>query len=385
MWAPSDSLKFEAGISFSRWSLSATDDAYERYQSDSQSNGWDEIQRRCHKSMMHSCNGNGNFLFLLLSVLLAVCSAMLGACSSHVDVLFVVNLCCCVLSLMCAKTLFAKRKKPRAFIGKCRFIGKQRSRVICRRSHWNRSRWMIPGLCVSSLLTVLALKVSCSVSPMTIPVFPKGTVWCLPRKHRNKAVHALNGNTVSRTRWETSSEAQGIQLCHPDEIELPGDSASQALRSDQVSDGAVGYAFCNQVALAPKLRARGGSYLLLIVPGELGHDLRQQLNDVSVNLVGNSFCMTLTCFDPVAKKAFPRKVVCINLGLQNCKAAELKPHVQVDADDSQIVCVNAYAKYNRDDWHELCSQKQQDDQVPGYSEYQQDLKNHHCGPLGNSS
>ena len=149
---------------------------------------------------------------------------------------------------------------------------------------------------------------------------------------------------------------QGIQLCHPDEIELPGDSASQALRSDQVSDGAVGYAFCNQVALAPKLRARGGSYLLLIVPGELGHDLRQQLNDVSVNLVGNSFCMTLTCFDPVAKKAFPRKVVCINLGLQNCKAAELKPHVQVDADDSQIVCVNAYAKYNRDDWHELCSQ-----------------------------
>ena len=44
----------------------------------------------------------------------------------------------------------------------------------------------------------------------------------------------------------------------------------------------------------------------------------------------------------------------MNLGLQNVSAADLKPHVAVASDESQVVCVTALAKYNAEGWTELC-------------------------------
>ena len=179
--------------------------------------------------------------------------------------------------------------------------------------------------------------------------------WCLSRRQRNKLQHTLCGNTVSaRTRWESTPEAPGITLNNLEELSLPGDAAHQFLRADQVANGAVGYAMCNQLGLTPKLAVRGGSYLVLIIPGELGSDLRQQLNAASINLIGQSFCTTLTCADPATGKVFPRKVVCVNLGLQNVSAADLKPHVAVSSDESQVIVVAAFAKYNAEGWTELC-------------------------------
>lgn len=112
---------------------------------------------------------------------------------------------------------------------------------------------------------MLTIKASQYVSPMSTPTFRKGTTRCLSRKKRNQLTHSLVGNTVvSRTRWESTTEAPGIQLHAPEELALPGDAAPQELRASQVSNGAVGYSFCNQVELTPKLSVKGGSYLVLL-------------------------------------------------------------------------------------------------------------------------
>ena len=106
--------------------------------------------------------------------------------------------------------------------------------------------------------------------------------------------------------------------------------------------------------MEPKLRVQGGSYLLLILPGTLDADLRQQLNKASPTLIGNCFTCILTCEDPNTGRIFPRQVVCINLGLQNVKAAELKPHVAMTEDDSKVVCVSCFSKYNHEGWQASC-------------------------------
>lgn len=160
---------------------------------------------------------------------------------------------------------------------------------------------------------------------------------------------------MERTRWESTVEKQGIQWNSPDELTLPGDATTQVIRANRVMNGTEGIALCNQIHLAPKLQARGGRYLLLVIPGTLGDDLRNQLNEASVTLIGNCFSTVLTCVDPSAKKVFPRQVVCINLGLQNVAAAELKPHFIVDNENSQIVFVSCFAKYNTEGWQEMCS------------------------------
>ena len=167
--------------------------------------------------------------------------------------------------------------------------------------------------------------------------------------------HLRQGNTAQmRTRWESSIETPGIQLHSSDELKFPGDAVHAVLRADQVCNGAVGCAFVNQIFLSPKLAVKGGSYLLLIIPGKLGDDLRRQLNNASVSLIGNTFSTVLTCSDPRTGNIFPRSVVCVNLGLQNVAAADLNPQVDIKEEKSKVICVSCYAKYNQEGWDLLC-------------------------------
>ena len=288
IWAPVDLLQSASGTTCSWGSLLTTNGACMRKQSDHQAGGWDEMLRRGRNKAMHSSNGNSSMFFLLLSLLIACSSAMLTARASTVDLLFFVNLFSCIFSLQCAMKLCSTRKRCRNHISRCRFVRNQRKKVFHRLHRWNRMRWALLGLCLASPLVMMTIKASQYVSPMSTPTFPKGTTWCLSRKKRNQLTYSLVGNTVvSRTRWESTTEAPGIQLHAPEELALPGDAAPQELRASQVSNGAVGYSFCNQVELTPKLSVKGGSYLVLLVPGALGSDLRKQLQGVSPTLAGN--------------------------------------------------------------------------------------------------
>ena len=146
-------------------------------------------------------------------------------------------------------------------------------------------------------------------------------------------MHSLHGNApgaktqVNRATWESSLERQGVSLLNPDELDLPGDAALQVLRADQVSNGSQGISFVNAVWLPPKLKVKGGSYLLLILPGRLGSDLRSMLAEASPDMIGRTFETTLTLEDPIAKSEFVRNIVGVNLGLQDVKPATLEPTV----------------------------------------------------------
>lgn len=83
-----------------------------------------------------------------------------------------------------------------------------------------------------------------------------------------------DGNTASssqtpvqRAKWESTMEQAGVTLLHADELKLPGDSALQILRADQVANAATGVAFVNTMWLPPKLKVQGGHYFLLLLPG----------------------------------------------------------------------------------------------------------------------
>eukprot|EP00435_Cladocopium_sp_Y103_P066880 s94_g29.t1 len=131
----------------------------------------------------------------------------------------------------------------------------------------------------------------------------------------NKQQHACNGNTAQqRTRWESTVDTQGIQLHCTDELKFPGDAVLAVLRADQVSNGAVGCAFVTQLFLPPKLAVRG---------------------------------------DPQTGKIFPRSVVCVNLGLQNVTPADLEPQVDLTEEQSTVVCVSCFAKYNSEGWDSI--------------------------------
>ena len=303
---------------------------------------------------MHSANGNGSLLFLLLGAVLALCSAMTGACAESCDLKFAINVICCILSLQCIKALLSQKRKKHSCVHRCRFVGRCRTKGVHRQFSTKKCRWLIAVLCVSSPFTFLCINAVVQATPMPVLMKPEAAVSCVSRKRRNRLAHSLNGNTVlSRTKWETTQEEQGIQLYAPEELQLPGDAAPQALPAYQVKNGAIGYSYCNQVALTPKLKVKGGSYLLLIVPGSMGSDLRQQLNDASPTLIGGCFEMVLTCIDPRTRKVFPRNVVGINLGIQHVKPAELKPQVNLETDQSREICVSCFAKHNPEGYAEI--------------------------------
>ena len=355
IWAPMDPQWSMAGITFTSEEPVFADDACMGEQSFG-SDGWSEVLQSIRNRLMHAITGNRmsfvSFLFLVLSMALAVGCAVLCAAAVRFDLRFVINLCCCIFSLQCAMTLNAKRKsfKPPK---QCRFVSRRRLKSV---HNWNhrvsRSKWLVKGLCICSPFAMLCIRASVLVTMKhDNMMYKSGSPWMLSNKTRNRLMHY----TMERTRWETTVEKQGIQLNSKDELTLPGDATAQVLRANQVMNGSEGIALCNQIHLAPKLQVRGGRYLLLVIPGTLGDDLRNQLNEASVTLIGNCFSTVLTCVDPSTKKVFPRQVVCINLGLQNVAAAELKPHVIVDNENSQIVCVSCFAKYNTEGWQEMCS------------------------------
>ncbi|CAE7804996.1 unnamed protein product [Symbiodinium sp. CCMP2592] len=171
---------------------------------------------------------------------------------------------------------------------------------------------------------------------------------------RNKLMHSLYGNTSvvssTRSKWESTLDQTGVQLLHADELKLPGDAAVVTIRADQVSNGAVGFAFCNSVFLQPKLKVKGGSYLCLLIPGVLGADLKRLLQDANPTLLAHSFETVLSLEDPKTKRCFPRSVVGINLGLQNVTVAQLPPSVQKAEDPSVVVWVHAHQRYSPDEW-----------------------------------
>eukprot|EP00435_Cladocopium_sp_Y103_P060014 s395_g21.t1 len=167
----------------------------------------------------------------------------------------------------------------------------------------------------------------------------------------NKKAHSDNGNTVSsqqppvqRAKWESTVDHAGVTLLHEDELKVPGDSALQILCSDQVANSATGVAFVHTVWLPPKLKVQGGHYLLLLLPGRLGGDLRSILPDAGPDMIGKTFETTLSLEDPHTKRQFVRNVVGINLGLQHVKPGELKASAQPPTDDSVIAVVHAYQR-----------------------------------------
>jgi len=85
-----------------------------------------------------------------------------------------------------------------------------------------------------------------------------------------------------------------------DELKLPGDNSGQVLPADQVCNGVTGFALCNSIFLQPRLKVLGGRYMLLIIPGPIGNDLRSLITTGSATLVPhsleilNTFTTTLT-------------------------------------------------------------------------------------------
>ena len=164
----------------------------------------------------------------------------------------------------------------------------------------------------------------------------------------------MYGNTAAaesvRSKWESTVDQVGVQLLHADELKLPGDAAVVTIRADQVSNGAVGFAFCNSAFLQPKLKVRGGSYLCLLIPGVLGADLKRLIQDADPTLLAKTFESVLSLEDPKTKRRFPRKVVGVNLGIQNVTVAQLPPSVQKADDSSVVVWVHAHQRHSPDEW-----------------------------------
>ena len=98
---------------------------------------------------------------------------------------------------------------------------------------------------------------------------------------------------------------------------------------------------------------RGGSYLCILVPGALGSDLRSMLKAAGPTLAANAFETTLSLRDPIADRLFVRRVVGVNLGLQNAASADLSPTVQACSDDSKQLWLHAYSERCPDAWNAL--------------------------------
>ena len=182
-----------------------------------------------------------------------------------------------------------------------------------------------------------------------------GCPWFISRTCRNQLAHATHGNTQSssteiKAKWESTLSTQGVQLKFPDELKLPGDAALNILRSDQVSNSSFGISFCNSLYLEGKLKVKGGTYLCLLVPGSLGIDMKSMLSSAGPTCLASAFEATLTLFDPIAGRTFLRRVVGINLGLQNVEAAKLSPMVKECKDDSKQLWLHSFKVRNPEEW-----------------------------------
>ena len=182
-------------------------------------------------------------------------------------------------------------------------------------------------------------------------------LWDLSSKTRNRLAHLTYGNTSVaaqsnvRTRWESTTTSPGIEILHPDELALPVEAMLNVLRPDQVSQGAEGVALCNSMNLEPKLQVQGGSYLALIIPGKLGHDLRTLIQAANPALIANCFECHLSFKDPATERRFPRSVVIVNLGQNPVKPNALKASVKPFQDSAKVLWLHAYQKWCPEEWN----------------------------------
>ena len=350
IWAAGELLYSLIGITVSWGCLFHTNDAC----MGRKGNGshW-HLSHKYRNKLMHSIHGNNMLLFCTL----------MSFCFSTVPFVHLASFLCVVLCSMffvhvlhsirrfSADLMFRTFRSSRK-CQRCRFA--HRRLRAARKRKPQRFTYLslcILGICFVSPLTHVCIRtVWLHTFSRPLPVMPH-CLWHKSRKQVNRLMHSIHGNTV-RTPWESSPDKQGIQLFNVDELKLPGDNSGQILRADQVCNGATGFALCNSIFLQPKLKVRGGSYLLLIIPGPIGDDLRSLITSASATLIGNTFTATLTFEDPHSKKVFPKQVTCINLGLQNVAAADLRPTVTF-AEDSVILCVHAYHKHNPEGWNEI--------------------------------
>ena len=149
---PASSLKLVAGITYDVEGAVSADDAYKRDKESA--GGWAEMQKRNRNNLMHATNGNGSFLYFMLSLLMALSCSMCNACASCCDLRFLVNVACCIVSLQCAMSL-SKAKKLKTRRVPCRKICKRRFHAV----HLHKRRCS----CFCKLICLL-----CLVSPFTM-------------------------------------------------------------------------------------------------------------------------------------------------------------------------------------------------------------------------
>ena len=170
-------------------------------------------------------------------------------------------------------------------------------------------------------------------------------------------MHIKYGNTVSdgtRARWESTDSHQGIQLSNLDETVIPDSHAAVCLKASEVSDGSIGFSFCNPIFLQNKLRVTGGHFLVLVLPGKLQGSLRRQINDTKPGLLAQCHECILTLFDPVRNVNFPRACVLINLGTHAVIPATLEPTIPLPSNSTTSVLVQAFQNKAPEEWAESC-------------------------------
>eukprot|EP00435_Cladocopium_sp_Y103_P054267 s395_g17.t1 len=233
--------------------------------------------------------------------------------------------------------------KRRRFFGRCRCVGRCRTRAHRRR---RRSPNVAKAVCLCICFTWLLL---CAYLPhRKVNVKKVNKRWFTPRKSMNKRMHANNGNgakgEITRCKWESSAELPGVELRNPDELKLPNDNMLQTIRADQAKDGACGVSFCNSLLLRPKLRVRSEEYLALLVPGRLGQDLQTLLQESNPTLKSQSFECILT-----------RQVTIINLGKELVVPADLLHTVIAPEVQTKVFWIQAWRNKNNEIWNQVVS------------------------------
>lgn len=246
-----------------------------------------------------------------------------------------------LIALLHRMFTFSKRK-----FGRCRFVGRRRHRA---KKISQRKRFVLTlRICAIIFFAWCFLNTDTPCRAWK-PRF-------LSRKALNKLMHIKNGNTAqeTRARWETSEGQEGLRMSNIDEITIPESHTAVCFKTSEVSDGATGFAFCNQVFLQNKLRVTGGHFLVLVVPGRLQGSLKQMVNDTKPGLLAKCHECFLTLFDPVRKVNFPRACTLINLGTNEVKPAKLDPTITLTAESTTTVLLQAFQNKAPEEWNESC-------------------------------
>ena len=96
--------------------------------------------------------------------------------------------------------------------------------------------------------------------------------------------------------------------------------------------------------------------MALILPGRLGKDLIDVLQDADPTLRADCHECILTLRDPILGRQFPRQITIVNLGRLKVTPADLKPTVDINTVSTQVLWVQAWPNKNPEMWHQTaCS------------------------------